>query len=242
MELKDTLSEYGLSKKEIEVYLALLKTGTAGVTRISELTNLPKSTCYDILRSLGSKGLCTSITKEGIQQFDTSDPSILIANLKEKEKKMQEVIPKLKEMRKLIIEKPKAGLYVGKQGLKTVFDEVINTKKEYLVLGNHTKFAKFFEWFSDQFILRRTKAKIPCRYIAEDSVISKNVKKKDRKWLRETRINKIMNNQEAECYIFGNKVAFVVFSQEEPMAFLIENKEIAKLQRVLFDSVWETKE
>ena len=240
MEAKSALAEFGLSDKEIAVYLACIKTGVSSVVRIAELTNLPKSTCYDILRALIAKGLCTSVIKEKVQYFEAVGPEILLTKLKEKETKLKAVLPALKSMRATAATKPSVELYLGKEGVKSIYDDVLKTKKEFLVLGNHLRFADFFKWFSNQFILRRVKAKIPCRYIAEQSELSRAVKKHDKDELRQTRINAIMNTQKAECYIFGDKVAFVVLSKNEPIGVLIENKDIANLQRVLFEHVWKS--
>ncbi len=48
-----------------------------------------------------------------------------------------------------------------------------------------------------------------------------------------------MAGQNTECYVFGDKVAFVTMSDKEPIGVLIENKDIAELQKAIFERVWE---
>jgi sugar-specific transcriptional regulator TrmB len=87
------LKEYGLSDKETSVYLAVLQSGLVSVTRISELTALPKSTCYDVLRALIDKGLCSCVEKGKIRHFEANEPEALVDRLREKEALVGEIMP-----------------------------------------------------------------------------------------------------------------------------------------------------
>ena len=63
MEIRQVLAELGLTDKEITVYLVSLKLCQSGINRIAEMANLPKSTTYDTLNSLGSKGLISIVIR-----------------------------------------------------------------------------------------------------------------------------------------------------------------------------------
>src|SRR3989344_2844839 len=54
--MEDELRDYGLSEKEIKVYIACLKAGACTANRISELADLRRGTTYDIIESLKEKG------------------------------------------------------------------------------------------------------------------------------------------------------------------------------------------
>jgi sugar-specific transcriptional regulator TrmB len=239
MEIKPVLKEFNLSDNEIEVYLACLKIGQSSVIRISELTGIPKSTCYDILNNLISRGLISQVVKDNIKYFEATNPEFLIDDIIEKKKKLKEILPKINSLRKTVVNKPRAELYIGKEAIKAIYKEVEKTGKEFLVLGNFSLFHGFFDWFSDNFIKKRVAAKIKCRMIAEDSPITREVIKQDKKEMRISRINNMMADQKAECYIFGDKVAFLSFSKGEPIGTIIENKEIADLQRTIFEDIWK---
>jgi sugar-specific transcriptional regulator TrmB len=238
MEVSKTLEKFGLSKKEAELYLICLRAGILNVSRAAELVNLPKSTCYDVFRSLVKKGLCSSILKEKVVYFEAADPDVLLTTIEEKHRQLKEVIPKLNAMRKSLGAAPKVELFKGKAGLKSIYDESLKTKDEFLVLGNHTKFSSFYQWFAEQFIKQRVKRRIKCRYIAEKSKLSEEVKKRDGQELRKTKMYEPMGSMDAECYIFGDNVAFMVLSKDEPFGILIKNADIAKLQKMLFNKLW----
>jgi sugar-specific transcriptional regulator TrmB len=239
MDVKKTLRDCGFSEKEIELYLVCLRTGIVNVSRIAELTGLPKSTCYDVLKSLVKQGLCSSIVKEKVMYFEASDPSILLATIGEKYRQIKAVLPKLNEIRGSLGTAPRMELFKGKVGLKTIYDKALKTEEEFLVLGNHTKFSSFYQWFADSFIKQRVKKKIKCRYIAEKSKLSTEIKERDKQELRKTELSEAMNALDAECYVFGNYVAFVVLSKQEPFGILIENKDVANLQKMLFEKMWQ---
>ncbi len=237
--IEDTLKQLNLNDKEIQIYLILLRLGQSTINRIAELTNYPKSTCYDILRSLISRGLASSFDRDKVKHFEAADPRTLIANLEEQKQRVKEILPELIGMQKSIGEKPNVELYEGKQGVKAIFDSILDTKKEFFGMTNESKFESILQWFIPNFRMRRSKAKIKARIICEESDIAKDMKSRDKQELRTTKIDSMMNNQKAEFYVFGDKVALLAVSEKEPAGILIENKEIANLMREVFNRVWK---
>ncbi len=51
------LSELGLSAKETQVYLTLLRRGPSSVRHVAEAAQVNRGTTYDILKSLQEQGL-----------------------------------------------------------------------------------------------------------------------------------------------------------------------------------------
>ncbi len=239
MDTKTVLREFNLTDNEIEVYLACLKIGISSVIRISELTGIPKSTCYDLLNGLISKGLVSQVVKENVKYFEATTPDFLLESLREKEKRLKEILPKLNSLKKTAYEKPKVELYVGKEGMKGIYNLILK-EKEYAILGNQSRYFGFYDWFSDNFIAKRVAAGVKCRIIAEESKIAREVQERDKKEARITKINTLMNNQNAEFYVFGNKVVFIVYSKGEPIGIVIENSDIAKLQKMMFEEMWKS--
>jgi sugar-specific transcriptional regulator TrmB len=242
VDINDLLGALGLNEKENRIYLACLKAGPASVTRIAELTRLPKSTCYDVLRSLISKGMCISVTQRKIMYFEATDPNSLITRLDEQRALIKGALPKLLAMRGMAAEKPRLELYVGKESLKTIYDEVIKTGKEFLVIGNQEKFAGMLEWFAPQFVRRRVKAAIKCRGIYERSSAGEELRARDKTEMRQTRFCDAMTTMDSECYTFGDKVVFITLSRAEPVGILVQSKDIARLQRMLFEQLWASTE
>jgi len=236
--IESALKDYGLSEKEARIYIICLRFGSASVVSISRKAKLPKSTCYDLLNALSEKGLVSTIIKNGARFFEASNPAVFTDALDEKKKQIESVLPSLVAIKNSVVEKPNVTFYEGIDGIRTIFNDIISSGKDVRILGNFSNFKNVARHVAPRFIEQRVAKKIFCKYISEASAISRKVKKADKKELRETRITDLMNNQNAECYIYGTKVALVVMSRDEPVGVIIDNQHIAGLQTMLFENLW----
>lgn len=235
--MEQELKEFGLTDKEIKVYLACLKLGTALVQEIAKKAGTYRTYTYEILKSLKEKGLVSYVIKNGKQYFEVAQPEKLINILKEKESKIIKVLPDLKEIYQSSIEKPKVELYEGKEGLKTILDDIIRTKKEILVYGSTEKQLKILQFYFPNYIIRRIKTKIHTRVITEKSPWTIEKLKTEKKELRES---KFIPNIEfpTVTYIYGNKVA-ILSLEKEIIGLIIENKAISDTQKQIFELLWK---
>jgi len=108
MDLKfKTLKNFGLSKKEIKVYIEALKEDNLSPYKISKLTKIPRTTVYDVLMNLSLKGLVELEQSDGMTKQQTlvraKNPSVLRNILQKKRKKLVsleadiiEILPGLK--------------------------------------------------------------------------------------------------------------------------------------------------
>ncbi|MCK5474103.1 MAG: helix-turn-helix domain-containing protein [Candidatus Aenigmarchaeota archaeon] len=232
------LKEHGLNDKEAKVYFTCLKSGSASVVAVSNTVRLPKSTCYDILNSLIVKGLVSVIIKNKTRFFEAADPRVLLDMLDEKKKLTEEIIPSLVSLKNSVVEKPKVTFYEGIGGIKSILSDVIETGEFVQILGNFSNFKKVTRHVAPQFIKKRVERQIMCECLLENSESSKSIKQKDTQELRETRITNRINKQNAECYLYGTKTAFIVMSRDEPVGLIIESKSINELQKTLFECLW----
>src|SRR3990167_10618330 len=105
LHLEQTLTEIGLSSKEAGVYIALLLLGHGTVSQISRRAGINRTTGYDILDSLLSKGLVSISGKEPKQEYRAESPENIgkflrqdIEIKKEALVKTQLLIPELKSI------------------------------------------------------------------------------------------------------------------------------------------------
>lgn len=233
------LEDYGLTKNEISVYLNCLKLGTSSVYKLSEKCGLPKSTCYDTLKSLQEKGLIAVIIIDNKKNFEAAEPEKIIGILEEKKKRIETIMPMLKQIKKSAIETPKVEMYKGKEGVKTILETVLQTNEDFSIIGNFEKFKEYLQFSSDVFVKRRLEKKIACHLIEEKTKENIKLAKKDRQELRKTKFLSGLEKINSECYIYGNNIALLTLLEEEPIGIIIENSEIAKLFRILFKKLWE---
>ena len=101
------LREFGLSENEIKAYLTLLKTGVSTANRIAEITGIKRSTTYDTLKILVTKGIIGTYIKEGKNFFECATPKKLVELLRYKQERIEKILPKLATLDKTATSTPK---------------------------------------------------------------------------------------------------------------------------------------
>lgn len=150
------LSELGLSKNEIEVYLTLLELGTSTAVHIAKAAKLHRPNVYDALDRLSKKSLVSHSIREGTKYYEVADPDQLMSLLKTKEIQVQSLIPELKV--KQLEAKPAStvAVFEGVAGARRMMQEIVNSTKEFYVLGVPRDYAKTLgegwvkEWHADR--------------------------------------------------------------------------------------------
>ncbi len=235
---KDVLEDIGLTENEAKVYLTLLETGSTTAGVIVKKTNLHRSTTYEIIRRLIETGMINYVIKEGRRYFEATDPEKFLDVMKEREEKLRSILPRLKMKRNIAKIKQEAYVYEGKKGVKTVFEDVLKTLEkgeEWLIFGASGEPVPLQD-FLRSFEIRRSKKGVVLKIIfsegAEFIDVLKNLPATELKVLPK----EYMTPSEVE--IFGDKTAIILWG-EKPVAFVIENKEIADSFRKYFNLMWE---
>ena len=135
------LKNVGLSENESEVYLALLSMGEASVLEISEKINKNRTHTHDLLHALIDRGLASYVIAHNKKQFRASNPEKLIDYLREKEEKIErqkkeieKELPALMNLQNSTKKKTNVEIYCGKEGIKSVYNEILRTAKRYFIL------------------------------------------------------------------------------------------------------------
>lgn len=235
---EEALRQYGLSEKEIKVYLANLKLGSCTVHEISKNANIHRTTTYDILKSLIEKGLASSVIKKKSKCFEVADPSKLISILDEKKQKINQVITELTSIKNTVTAKPSVEFYEGKEGIKTVMEDILKHKKELLVYSSTKDLFNTLKFYFPNFIKERIKNKIHAKVLTEKTTDTKQLKSKDKEELRETRFLPEKVNIPTATYIYENQT-IIISLKNEPLAIRIENEQITTTQRTTFNLLWK---
>lgn len=241
------LETIGLTKGEAQLYITLLKTGNTTSGKLINESGVSRSKVYDVLERLKQKGLVTEIIKENVRYFEATDPSRIkdYLSLKKKEiddqiKESQGLIKDLKKLQNSHLEKQEARVYTGIEGLKTVYNEILqelNKNEEYLAfgIGEREMEKEEIRLFIKKFHLRRAERKIPARIVMNHKA-KKQMKEFSNIGKYSYRFTDI--NFPTNIAIFKDKVLTLVWDKK-PIAFLIKSKEVAKKYKFYFEGVWE---
>lgn len=230
----------GLTEKESLVYLALLELGSTTASKIIEKTGLHRAVVYDLLGRLIEKGLASHITKGKKRYFEASNPKRLLELLKERENKIEKLIPELSELYKFK-DKLEIKVYKGKEGIKAIYEDMLDEKpSEWLSMGSGGETFKLMPAYLEDFHKRRIKLKISARGLLINNKLSKErgkqlakkglttIKYLPKNFLTPTIIN-----------IYNDKVTLYSSSKEKiPFIIKIENGDLAKSFKEYFEWLW----
>ena len=182
MKKEEVLRRFGLTDKEISVFLASLELGQTTVNEIARKSNTFRTYCYDILKSLMEKGLVRYFIRSGVKYYETVEPEKLIDILQETEDQIKSILPELSSIRGSTTKKPGVQFYEGKEGIKTIHEDIIKNKpEEVLVYGNTGKHYEVMEWYFPRYIRERVKNKIKARVMKAREIQKDRFKKLGKK-------------------------------------------------------------
>lgn len=237
------LLELGMTKNEIKVYLALLRFGSASVGEITKDSGVHRRNVYDALERLSEKGLVGHVTIGGVKFFEGTDPHNLFNVIKkeressdEKEKKIKKLVSELLKTNKLPKEKQDVKIFRGSESRRIVFEDILKSTKQNLVLGAHTP-SELSQRFLSQWHKRRVKAGVKDKLIFNKrdpyaELLSKFP-------FTEVRFAPKEINSKSAINIYGNRVAMLLWSNEQPISIVIDNKKVANDFREYFKFLWE---
>ena len=226
----EQLKEAGLTENESKVYLALLDLGPSLAGQISRKTGLHRRTVYDTTEMLIKKGLIGYILKNNRRLFQASNPNRFIEILREKEDILTPIVSELMEKFVMTREKEETNFYKGKEGLKTIFEDQLESK-EILILGASPKAYEVLQFYFKWYDKKRKQRKIKSRIIATD-------KKLKRIPLAEIRYLPQKYSSPMAVNIYGDKTAIILWAKN-PIAIVIKEKEIAEAYKKYFEIMWK---
>jgi len=234
------LQEFGLNKKEAEVYLASLKLGPVSVQNIAKEAGIHRVSTYDILQSLMEKGLVQQ-TASGKKKFlEVVDPDIIYQNLHNKQVDFLNLLPELRAIQHKGIHKPKVLYYEGRENVwRAYLDRIRHSmdKKENLVYGTSNELQKTFPEEYKEFTRERLKKGIKAKIIVEKSEYGLREAKHAREELREVKFLPVGKNFKSNTIIYGNRVMTV--SWESMILVIIEDQANADNQRFVWEMLWK---
>ncbi len=238
----EILRKIGLSEGEMRIYNALLDLGVSPINKIHEKTGIERRNIYDILNKLIGRGLVTYITENRKRFFQITHPNKIIGYIEEKKHELEKikqeikkVIPSIKE--KFDLKKPeiKAEIYRGTEGIKAVFEEMLNYKENYFI-GSGRYVMKLLPHFWASYNQRRIERKVKWFNILRAEM--KKEVKLDILPLESTKfLPKEFSGNPMVIFIYGNKTANVLWTKEF-FAFVIDSKEITENYRRYHTYLW----
>lgn len=247
--IKRALESIGLGDKEARVLLALLENGPMFAAAVARTAKLNRTTTYGILKELSSKGLVSS--SNGVAtKYQSIAPELLPAyierrgnELLEMKNQVSELVPQIKMLRAKGKVLPKVQFFEGKEGIEQAYvDKLENNKAKvvYEFTGMDTTYEKLGPAFIDYYLKKRISSKIKSEYIAPDTPFARKEAEFDKEYYRQVKFIPPQYAMDTEISIYDNKVSLTSFSAENPVTILIEDENLARTMKKLFDYVQQS--
>ncbi|MDO8523460.1 MAG: helix-turn-helix domain-containing protein [bacterium] len=237
--LQKLLEGIGFDDKEAAVYLACLELDGGSNTQISKRTGLNRITNYEILKRLERKGIVREFLKRHTKHFMAVDPRIVIKQTKEKLLLAELAMPEFLAGANKIAKKPRIYFFEGIGGIKSIYDDSLNSKTEILTFTNPKDIESILgKKYVDRYVYERVKQNIVVRGLAPDDPAGRHAKAIGEVVLRKARVfPEEKYNISNEIMIYDDKIA--IFSGKDKIGLIIENKDLSDTFRNIWKMSWD---
>ncbi len=239
------LIELGLTAKEAEVYLALLKSGDSTADELAKLAKMNRSTTYVQIKLLAEYGLVSTFKRGKKTFFAAESPTNLIRILENRHRQIEAqknevelLVPELLKLYGSSVDRPAVRVFEGKEGLVSMRNSILDQKTaEIRVISSIDQMRKIF---SKQellnFTLRREQngTKSLVMYSLEEGEDFIPLKLQTFK-----RVSKDFLPFGCDIYLYGDSVSFAS-TDSQIVGLSITNKAVAATIKALFEKVWQS--
>lgn len=243
--IKEILNSINIPDPAQKIYMALLENGKATARTLSHRTGITRTSVYDQIKILKTKGLVTERAIEGSTLFEISDARQLSILLNEQADQLHTQQDFLKKNLPLLIDKsqslqPKVRFFEGEEGVKQLFKDIL--WHDNITLYLYWPYEQMLDFLGKDFLTwfreKRKARNIPIQTIwgHSNGKIKDNIFIDDGKDVKRRHL--IQKNIPSMGYIiYDNKVAFMS-SRKESFGFIVESVEFTNLQKMQFDILW----
>ncbi|MFH1289916.1 MAG: hypothetical protein ABIH92_00750, partial [Nanoarchaeota archaeon] len=151
-------------------------------------------------------------------------------------KNIEKIIPELIKRHRTALEKQEARVFLGNKGIKTILEDILASKKDFVGFGAEGKFKDIFKWYFDNWQKRRVKLKLSYKILYNEKLKGKRPTKEQK--LVQVKFLPKEYEFPATTIIYGNKVVILLWN-DSPIGFLLDNEKVAKSFSNHFNLLWK---
>ena len=251
MAIHEDLIRVGLTPKEAQTYLALLELGPATVASIGQKAGLKRTTVYEVIDSLSQKGLISQTTFGKRKRFIAEPPEKFFRIKNQELETLRKLVPNLEALRNVAIEKPMIQLFQGKDGIMSVFEDMISNTdpikdKLYAIESDpYILFERLGEKFFVQLLEKKNRSGLES--LTLDTLGEKEIEQFAKKYpwgMKHDLTLKYLDDKDGKfkfnLYLYQNKIAIIAANQM--IALIIGNQRLKDSFVFLFDKLWSNAE
>lgn len=244
------LVDLGLTQDEASIYSVLLDGGFMPARTVAIRSNLGRPLTYKILDDLIIKGVVEKKDTGGkVSLFAPIHPRELEKLLEKKKeeidntkKALDESIGQMISKYNLFIGKPNVQFFEGIEGVMKVALDSLSSSTDICSFVDTDVVLEKYPDLNKQYVSKRLDNNVKKRIISTDSPLLREAAKSDDKNFTEQRIVKQKIHFATIVMIYDNKVSFITLDPKKNIGIIIEDSDIYKTNKAIFDYIWETAE
>lgn len=249
-ELIKNLKAIGFDENESRIYISLLQKGATTALKLSNYTNISRTSVYRALERLQEKGLVREVILAKKIMFEASDPKIIeqliIEEGREIQKKIKllpDILSNLTIISNIHSNETKVKYYKGREGIRQLLWNV-SKKKDCVLLGyGYQSWNEVVGWdFAEQIRQKHVENRIVHYEITnslEEGAIWTNNSRYLEDIYHERHIDSEVLELNNDLLIGEDFVCFYSIYEGDLFGIEIQNYQIAKTQSQLFWLAWE---
>lgn len=237
-EIYEVLSQLGFLDKDREIYLALLRTGSATITPLARSINLPVTTVQSVLRRLVERGIVDVTKRKSRQIYEANDPVVLRRLLERQIEQVAGIIPFLQSMKADTGVAPKIKIYV-RDRINDIFYQSLTTKNKLVYEVVAAKELQEVIGEKLHYTRRRLANGVRLKSLR---VESREIKKYSlQSHIRELREAKFLPREMTfrSSFMFWDDTVAFVTPKEEGLAWTVESRAFRETVQQMFEVLWD---
>jgi len=245
---ENVLTSAGLSPDQAQIYEILLKNGRKKAAEIAKLSGKKRGITYKVLDGLIARGLVVKKDTLGeISIFEAAHPANLTDLVEQEGRKISSaqaaldgVLGQMTSDFNLIVGKPGVRFYEGLDGMKKVLDDSLTSEEVIYSYVDAEAVMKYIKDINQKYAAKRERLGIIKKSIIPDNATTRNL---SRGYLPSVTENRFIKSPEGfvdtVTQIYDGKISYIILKPERMVGVIIENDSIYKMQRGLFEVIWQ---
>jgi sugar-specific transcriptional regulator TrmB len=249
LDIKQNLKLLGLNESEIRVYSQLISKELSSMTQLSKSTGIPRTNIYRICEELVKKNLARWTVDQRGKKIEIVNIRTLDRIIHKKELELEKTKSAVGNLQSLFKATSKnlplteLRYYKGKEGMKQLIWNTLQAKNEIMGYSVYNRREIIGSKFDEKYVVEFRKRKLADNVIANTPTLPA-IKKALKGVHQQTPKNvKIIEDKDfyisGDTYIYNNIYAVNFWNEDEIIGVEIENPEIVKVQKSIFNSLWK---
>lgn len=240
MSLHHVLSYLGLSEKQAQIYLTLLKLGTASVSQIATHAKIKRPTVYVVLETLRKRQLVSRSSSGPDRLFSAVKPDQLKQLFESRLTEFQDALPALHHLVAEQVGRPQIQVFEGSAGLIASWKEYMHHPGEILYISDVDTLLDQFSSYLEDIILEFRRTRHPYRELIGNTRVSRRYARISAQDSAFRQIRLLDGPVTGEIVVYGDTVNTTSFQENNLFVVSIKNAQIAQTYRATFEQAWKS--